>query len=107
MIVSLTQLCMSHILQVLRTILRGKMYDLVDAIGFMLPDLKTSSAYSVYKQLYDASELTLAADLFMVKMFTPKLIMLTEDSGECPNLTHMGRLVDKAVDALAESLRVR
>lgn len=83
------------------------MYNLLDAICFMLPDLKTSPTYSVYNQLYEKNTLTLAIDLFMVKNFTPKLVKMAQDDGDCPNLSHMGKLVDKAVDALAESLRVR
>ena len=93
--------------EMLRTNLRLTMYDILDAINFMLPDIKTSATYSVYKQLYDTSDLTLAVDLFIIKVFNKKLIKMVEHEGDCPNLTHMGNRVDTAINALTEALRVR
>ena len=93
--------------EMLRTNLRLTMYDILDAINFMLPDLKTSATYSVYKQLYDTSDLTLAVDLFILKVFNNKLIKMVEHEGDCPNLAHMVNRVDTAINALTEALRVR
>jgi hypothetical protein len=87
-----------------------KMYDLLDAIRFMLPELTTTSAFSVFKQVFDNSDLTLACDLFIVKAFTPKLMKLVEveaKQNSCLNLTYMGQRVETALLALADSLRVR
>lgn len=75
----------------------------------MLPDIMTSPAFSVYKQILDTSDLTMACDLFVVKVFNKKLMVLIvaeTAKGETMTMTPMARRVDKAVDALAESLRV-
>jgi hypothetical protein len=93
----------------LRTELRLKMYDLLDAIGFMLPQLMSSPTYSVFKQVYDTSDLTLACDLFIIKTFTSKLMKLikTEQAHDkCLNLTYMGQRVMMAVCVLADGLRL-
>lgn len=94
-------------LEMFRKTLRTKMFDVLDAVGFMLPDIKTSPTYSVYEQLYRTSDLTLAFDLFMVKSFNQKIIKMTQDEGDCPSLAYMGKCVDKAVINMAKAQRVR
>lgn len=96
--------------QELRTDLRLKMSDLLEAINMMLPDIVTTPAYSVFKQMFDTSDLTMACDLFVVKVFNKKLMVLIDVEtmkGETMTMTPMARRVDRAVDILADSLRVR
>lgn len=85
------------------------MSDLLEAIKLMLPDLTTTPTYSVFKQMFDTSDITMAGELFFIKAFNKKLMELINVEtmkGETMTMTPMARRVDKAVDILAESLRV-
>ena len=76
---------------------------MMDAIDLM-PVIKSSPAYSVFRQMFDNSSLTLACDLFVIKTFVPKIVRLA--AGHSMNLGPMGDAILVAVFELAEELRV-
>ena len=75
----------------------------------MLQDITSTPTYSVFQQIFQTSDLTMACDLFVIKVFNKKLMALIDAEtmkGEAMTMTPMARRVDKAVDILADSLRV-
>ena len=93
--------------QVLRSNVRQKMFDIIDGVNFMLPHIKKSAVFSVYKQMYDTSTLELACDLFFIKTFNDKLTKMVDIEADTMSFTMLGESVNIAVDALADALRVR